>query len=601
MTERTTEKQVVTPDISQDLDQYRQLVNADTNPYANRAIQAELNEIYFDENREPRTEKEIAMRLAVYQASIKARIDQLLGMDPGSFDHRQVKSQEEFEASPRTGLKLAQELFSSPADYQSVKRTEIALGAEADLFWDMVMDPSKITETVLKDMGLDELVPKNLEAHSAEEQGRKKRRLSPQVKTELLAESIGYVKHFFANCMEPLAIGNEDSRSRTDKAYFRLFRITEGPNVGMILGTQAEGDKKTLFLTDLASAGRRLDHIVDDSYGKEIAKLKKIEITLEEMTRKIETGDWEEIKSSGELERMQAKIAVMVDGLKFVRNDQKQEILFRVTRCVSFKDSKDRLNPSSRMAIWNSTQRFISERIGEIEGISGYLAKDRVRVTSHMREEAERLNGFYSTVNENTDRLKILDVNVPLDETAVARITTNLQSLIASCEAFKFEPYLSLAAKMIAEINAIIEILNSPDHDEKTKREQARYSFVKIYSIAKLLNVEDELISTRDEWLRPGYNPEHVYSKGLMERLLGIRERFMSKKVAQDVEMKDLSPIYGEIYKFLGQAITSLGQALGRGKTSKDRIEAVKAVDKMLKDFSVAKLLRSKGDLFLAK
>lgn len=588
------EKQVVIPDISEDLNQYRQLVNADTNPHADQAIQAELDAIYFDANKEPRTEKEIAMRLAAYQASIKARVNQILGMDPGAFDHRQVKSDKEFESSPRTRLKLVQELFSSPADYQAVTREEITRGEEADLFWDMVMDPSKITDTVLKDMGLDELVPKNLEAHMAEQEGRKKRRLSKKVKTELLAESIGYVKHFFANCMEPLTLEHEDYRSRADQAYFRLFRITEGPSVGMILGTQIEGDKKVLFLTDIASAGRRIDHIVDDGkYGKEIAKLKKIEATLANMTRKIDESSWEEIKTSGELERMQAKIAGIVDSLKFVKNDQKQEILSRVSRCVSFKDSRGRLNPSSRMAIWNTTQRFIGARISEIEGISGYLTKDRVRVTSHMREEAERLQGFYETVNENAGKLRILDVSGPLDETTIQRITTNLQALMASCEDFKFEPYMSLAKRMISEINAIIQILNSTDHDDQKKREEARYSFIRIYSIAKLLNIENELIAVRNDWLSPNYDPEKIYAKGLMDRFKGIRERFMEKKVAKDVDMKDLSSIYGEVYKFLNGAISALARGLGKGKTEGDRVEAVKAVDKMLKEFSVAKLLKN--------
>ena|GEM_PF-1774352 len=599
-----TERPVVIPDISEDLNQYKQLVNADTTPHVAAAIQAELDEIYFDEDREPRTEKEIAMRLAAYQVSIKARVDQLMGMDPGAFNHRQAKREKDFEAAPRTRLKLAQELFSSPADYQVVKREEIAIGEEADLIWDMIIDPSKITETTLRDMGLDELIPKNLEAHLVAQQRaredhlperrkRKNRRLTKAVKTELMTEAIGYVKHFFANCMEPLTLEHEDERPRAKQVYFRLFRITEGPNAGMVLGTQVEGDKKVLFLTDIASAGRRIDHISDDRYGKEITKLKSIEAILGSMSQRVETEDWQEIKASGEMERMQAKVSGIVDTLKFVRNDQKQEILRRVARCVTFRDSKGRLNPRAKMAIWESTRKFVGERIGEIEGISGYLAKDRVRVTAQMREEAERLNGFYRTVNENTGRLKLVEVGASLDEAAVGRITTNLRALISSCEDFKFEPYMTLAARMIMEINSIIEILNSTDKNDKDKRQEARNSFLRIYSIAKLLNVEDELIVARDEWLRPGYKPENIYAKGLKERLETIRDNFRAKRVAGSIDMKDLSPIYGEIYRFLNEAISALGQSLGRGKTEKDRVAAVKAVDKMLKEFSVAQLLRN--------
>jgi len=599
------ETKIIIPDISEDLNQYKQLVNADKNPHIARTIQQELDDIYFDENREPRTEKEVAKRLAAYQMSIKARVDQIMGMDPSAFDHRQAKSQKDFESAPRTRLKLAQELFSSPADYQVVTREEIAIGEEADLIWDMVMDPSKITESALIAMGLDELLPKNLETHLVNQRRKfedhlpkskksRNRRMTPAVKAELMTEAIGYVKHFFANCIEPLTLEHEDARPRARQVYFRLFRITEGPNAGMILGTQVEGDKKILFLTDIASAARRIDHISDDRYGAEIEKLKNVEAILKEMSRKLDTEDWDEIKSSGDLEKMKTKIVAIVEKLKFVKNENKQEILRRVERCTTFRDVKGRLNPTSRRAIWESAIRFIGERIGEIEGISGYLGKDRVRVMAHIREEAERLQGFYRQVEEHAGKLKIVDLKKPLDETAVTRMVTNLRALIASCEDFKFEPYISLAARMISEINVLIGLLNSEDRNDPQKREEERYSFVRIYSIAKLLNLEDELITVRDEWFYPGYSsPERIYAKGLMDRLKGVRERFQGKRVAVDTEMKDLSPIYGEIYRFLNEVISELGQGIARGKTEKDRIDAVKKVGAMLKEFSVAELLRN--------
>jgi len=587
------EKQVVIPDISEDLNQYRQLVNADKNPHIDRAIQEELDAVYKDKDGEPRTEKEIAQRLAAYQAGIKARIDQIMGMDPGAFDHRQAKTGEDFESSPRTSLKLFQELFSSPADYQVVTREEIAIGEEADLFWDMVVNPEKISDTTLENMGLEYLLPKYLESMKAGQEGRKKRRLTREVKTELHAEAIGYLKHFFGNCIEPLTLEHEEGKPRAKQVYFRLFRIKEGPHAGMVLGTQMQGNKKILFLSDIASAGRRIDHIFDDSYGKEIAGLRDIGATLSSMIRRVESEDWEEIKSSGAMEEMKAKISGIVKTLQFVENEDKREILRRVARCTTFKDVKDRLNPRSRIEIMRSTIPYVGARIGEIERISGYLSKDRVRVLSYMSGETSRLKEFYDQVDRNTNRLRIVDVNSELDGATTARITTNLRSLISSCEDFKFEPYQTLAQKMIEEINRIIEIINSPDHDDRLKRQKARYAFVKIFSIAKLLNLEESLIGIRQGWFSPGHDPKKLYAKGLMEQLTEIRDRFRSKNIAGDVNMKELSPIYGEIYRVLNEAISTLGQSLSRGKTEENRVEAVKAVDEMLKEFSVAKLLKS--------
>jgi len=450
----------------------------------------------------------------------------------------------------------------------------------------------KITDTTLAAIGLEELTPKNIEARLAEAEGRKPRRISKEVRAKLLAESKTAVVDFFINSTEPLEAVQESEESipGRQQIHSRLLRVTKGKKAGLVLGTQSEGDRKSLFATDIASAGRRIDHI-DDGHKKEIEQLKKIEAKLAGMTDKLYKGDLEAIKSSGELDAMQAEITGIVDGLRFTRNTHKREILKRISRCLTFNDVKGRLNPPSRLAIWNTTQKFIAKRISDIEGISGYLEEDRGVVDSCMRAEASRLNSFHKKVNNNVGRLKILDVNTPLEKADVVVITTNLRTLISSCETFKLEPYKSFAAKIIAEINTIIEILNSPNHNEKTEREKAKNAFMRIYSMSKLLNIEDELIAVRNKWFTPDRPKERVYAKGLMEELAEIRSRFMTISAAQATRTQDLSPIYGEVYKLLHTLIAMLGKNFGKGKTPNDRVEAVKTVERMLKEFSVAKLL----------
>ncbi|MDP2643249.1 MAG: hypothetical protein Q8P62_05395 [Candidatus Peregrinibacteria bacterium] len=450
----------------------------------------------------------------------------------------------------------------------------------------------KITDKVLSNIGLGELIPRSIEARLAEQEGRKPRRISKEIRAKLLAESKTAVVDFFANSTEPLDATLEPAEEIPGRPQInsRLLRVTQGPKAGMVLGTQSEGGQKSLFVTDIASAGRRIDHI-DDGHKKEIEQLKKIEARLAEMTNRLYKGDLEAIKSSGELDSMQTEIAGIVEGLKFTRNGQKLEILKRISRCVTFSDSKGRLNPPSKLAIWNTTQKFIAKRISDIEGISGYLEEDRGVVDSSMRVEASRLNSFHATVNENEGRLRILDVNTPLEEANIVGITTNLRALIASCESFKLEPYKTFAAKIIAEISAIIEILNLPNHNEQTEREKAKNAFMRIYSMSKLLNIENELIAVRNKWFMTDRPKECIYAKGLMEELAEIRRNFMTISAAQATRTKDLSPIYGEIYKLLHTVITMLGKNFGKGKTPEDRVEAVKTVERMLKEFSVAKLL----------
>jgi len=450
----------------------------------------------------------------------------------------------------------------------------------------------KITDAVLKTIGLDELTPKNQEEARAMQEGRKPRRLSRDIKAKLLAQSRVAVTDFFANSTEPLDIeeGTNEASPADAKFNIRLLRITQGKRAGMVLGTQSEGDRKSLFVTDIASAGRRIDHI-DDGHKKEIEELRKIEEALDKMTNRLYKGDLEAIRASGELEAMQREITGIVDGLRFTRNTHKREILKRISRCLTFNDVKGRLNPPSRLAIWNTTQKFIAKRISDIEGISEYLEEDRGVVDSCMRAEASRLNSFHVTVNENAGRLKILDVNTPLEEANVVVITTNLRALISSCETFKLEPYKSFAEKIIAEINTIIEILNSPKHNEKTEREKAKNAFMRIYSMSKLLHIEHELIALRNKWFVPELPRQNIYAKGLMQELAELRRNFMSISAAQATRTKDLSPIYGEIYKLLHTLIAMLGKNLGKGKTPNDRVEAVKTAERMLKEFSVAKLL----------
>lgn len=464
--------------------------------------------------------------------------------------------------------------------------------AEAQTATEERVSRMKITDTTLTAIGLDDLTPKSIEARLAQEEGRKPRRISRDVRAKLLAQSKAAVVDFFTNSTEPLEVAPEHAEEIPGRPqlHSRLLRVIKGPKAGLVLGTQSEGDQKSLFVTDIASAGRRIDHI-DDGHKKEIEKLRMIEKALDDMTNEIYGGDLKAIKASGRLEEIQAQIATIVAGLKFTRNAHKREILKRISRCLTFNDVKGRLNPPSRLAIWNTTQKFIAKRISDIEGISEYLEEDRGVVDSCMRVEASRLNGFYATVNENEGRLRILDVATPLEEAQVVKITTNLRALIASCETFKLEPYKSFAAKIIAEINAIIEILDSPNHNEKTEREKAKNAFMRIYSMSKLLHIEDELIAVRNKWFAPDRPKERVYAKGLMEELAEIRTRFETISSAQATRTKDLSPIYGEVYTLLNTVIAMLGKNFAKGKAANDRVEAVKAVERMLKEFSVAKLL----------
>lgn len=554
--------------------QYLDLIGAEESPFRMKLVVQDVEHVFYDTKGGVRTERGIAREVKTYQEVIRAKVAQLLGNQ--LFPARKTNTKQDFFESSRTKAKTAQELLTAETELQTFTREDIAEYGEEAVIQNVVVDPRRISDTMLRDFGLLEYIPTG-------------KKLSPPDRMRMRASAIPAVKQFLVQGIEPLFYRHEELQKPEDQKYFRLFRITQGKNEGLILGIRDnEGEKP--FLTNLHSAFRRVDHI-EESYTREMDKLNRIQQILTNISERVMSG-WHEIKGTKEFERMKQELCEIVESLQFVKNKHKLKIKTSVARCLTFKDKRSRLNPSSRLAILAPVNKFISQRIDETGRILGYLIKDKVRVGSIIMEQANVLADFHHDVEQHKDRLILLKPSKTIDSAAGQKIVTNLTAIKTQCQSFEFEPYLSLAKYVIEEIDAITSVLNSDQPNDQTAREGAKKSFIMIYIVSKLLKLEIDLAGLRDEFFAPGQKLENVYVKSLIERVKAIHEEFLAKKIAPEMRIREFGKIFGQVYELLGEIKKNAQQSLKRGAPKEQRVEALEQINKRLKAFNPYKKLQ---------
>lgn len=557
-----------------DFNEYLRLIHAEDNPDGGEVSEIRQNVVVDVEKAlQGDTARGFDRAVKTYMEVVRAKIEQFKGNT--DFYEHQAATVKTFQRSPRTRLKMAQEILVAPSELQVVGREDLAEFGLEKLMQNIVMDPRKITDTMLRNFGLDEYVPTG-------------RGLSAPERIRERARAIPVIKEFLAKGIEPMNYVHEGSEDRS--SFFRLFRVKNGKNVGRVLGVQDNVGKRP-FLTDLHSAYRRVDEI-EESYKKELEKLNGIRKILGEIRRKILNGGWVEVKSGPELARMMKSLDGIVESLEFVRNEHKEKIKEAVAGCVTFKDGKGRFNPGSKLAIFTKVPPFIDQRIQQTADIMGHLAQDRIRVQNIISEQANVLAGFNSDVEKHNQKLILLDPKKPISPVQKDRIVTNLKIIKAQCAGFNFEPYMGLAKYVVAEVDRIVQVLESPEVNDREERLKAEKSFVKIYVISKVLKLEADLIALRERFFAPGQRLEDVYVKSLIGELEVMHGDFAARKVAPKMRMNEFGRLFGEIYKLLNELKSTARQSLRNGAPSQQRVEALKEIEKKIKEFDPYKTLQ---------
>jgi len=617
------------PDISEELDRYEEL-----NPVSGvRDELKKLAETCLNENNEMQPTKEIVQRIECIRIRLKAVIPQLeangvwMGLlataneEKTADDSRPARvacSEEEFKASPRTFYKTIQEILTSPSERLAFQREE-----DSDEVIDMsniVIDPEKINDTLLDNLGLSKYKPS--------EKYKPKKRFSKPEKLAAYAEAIPEIKEMLRN-LDPFKLSHERQRSRLH--FFRLMRIGSGPNEGYLLGTQQIGDKKFLFKTDLHGSYRRIRHI-NKGYTAEIDLLIRIEDGIKDIDRRV-AKDWAGLRDSGELTELSGKLLEMVEKLQYVSNAHKVKIRELIRACVTFKstvhrpgrigvnadgtrsvkreaETREVYNPGAARARWNTVRDYVGKRINEIAQIKSYLAKDEARIEQYISAQEAPFDRHYEKVERMHDRFKVFDYEKPITKKDADVMISALADIQEECQplsrqfghmAVVFEPYLSFAERMAAHIDKTIKMLSDSfgPGGEPLEREAFAAEFLKIYLVAKVQYFYHDLQKFYADFLSPEKMP---YFNHVLAELKGLWTLIKDKRVgkgkdSEPIKTPEFNKVFGKIYTLLRELKKQAIEAREAMKT-KDTDTASKLKEKMrekVRGFSFEGLMRNDG------
>lgn len=494
-------------------------------------IEREFKDIFYNSQNKEREEREVTRRLQLFRIAIRAKIEQLMGNEV--WGRKGGSSERDFRAAPRTFLKTAQEVLSGETERMVFTRDEIAEPeAEANAIEGIIIDPRRISNTLLHNLGLAEFIPQK--GLRQEEQLKRRAEAIPKIREMLMG-------------LEPIELPMQD---REDLNYFRLMRIGKGPNTGYIIGTQNIEGRKRLFKTDLYGAERRLLHI-EESYREEIRKLKWIELTLKDVRDRLQ--DWLSLKGTEQLEIMKQSLIKCAESLEFVRDADKRDLLRRIRQIMEFKDSTGRYNPGAVSANLTVGLRHISSRYQRIERIWKHVGQDKGRINQMIAEEEKPMGSFLGEVELLHDRFKILRTGRPIAPAERERIMRNLNDREAEAKKCRFEPNLSFGVKFVERTNIVKTALS------ENRNEDAGKEFVKMYLIAKLAMVNSKL---QDIYKRLSLNPITLNPEELWKELQKTHEALRRHLVAAQIRTPEYDKAFGDVYHLFNSLKKRLNELL---------------------------------------
>ncbi len=543
-------------DTSEDFQKYAKLVPEYQKPRSKRA-EAELKKLTHDGKNEALPENEAQRNIRIIQEVVRGKVEQLQGnliwkkhLHIAKEGGRNIVvgcTDEEYQQAPRTDLKTFQDILSDPTERIAFTRKEKLANARH-----INISPKRISNTLLRNLGLDEFLPEK--GMRQEDQVARRAQAIPALKEML-------------DALAPFSLPHEQELAKMH--YFRLFRLGAGKNEGKVLGTQAVGNKKILFMTDLHGAYRRIDHI-QDGYSEEIATLIEIENTVEDVDVSLST-EWEQTKDPEQLKEVKAKLLGLVQKLRFVTNANKQKMRDQIEAAVTLEtvytipEKKKsslgggqgvtqpartivKLNPGAARARINTTHLHVGKRIDEITAIKKYLAEDQTRIEVSIEAQTQPFTQFHETVRKMHEQFHIYQLARPMDENERKTAIRNLRSLrrksaFATSPIMMFEPYQAFAMVMVEQIDSTIEELMKKE--DPSARQKAASEFTKIYLMTKIQRFYTELQAVYAKFISGDELPDF---EKLDDELARIYKFISLKDVAKGIETKEFNAVFGDLY-----------------------------------------------------
>lgn len=461
-------------------------------------LRQELQDLFIDpKTGETRSEQEILRNLDIIITSLVSRVEQVetLGVPRNS----DKKSKEDIQAF----FEVVKSILSHPLDRQQ----------------EVVIDPRRITDTLLRNLGLSQFIP----AKGTSQADKAARR----------EEAVHSIKAMLPH-LEPI---NAPGQRPTAMRHFRLMRMTAGSSEGYVLGTQTINNKKILFKSDLHGASRRVQHI-EAGYKEEIGTLGKIQKILENALAN--PVEWENLDAKV-LAGIRTNLLLCINDLGNVTNEEKIALRDAIKTALTFRKVGGAENPDVKANLKIALDE-LAARVRGIEGISQFLTSDKIKLEAMISAQTKPLEEFLAKVSGMHQSFKLLRPQVPIHPDKKEEIVNNLKELKKFADGQKFEPYLSFGRKFSAEIDKVLIALESGD------RVSVAQEFVKAYLIAKLEKAYKDILGVYE---KISLHPDLVNPQDISSELKEIHEALRNHEVAPGINTNEYDAAFIEVYHLL--------------------------------------------------
>ncbi len=473
----------------------------------------------------PREEAQTRVNLWRFRQSINARTEQ--AADNPSWDEYGPATKDDRRNADATIGKTLQYILSTSTDFMAFERGDVNLQ-------DIIIDPRKLTNTALENLGLSRFIPPPRTPRTED--------------VAIRAKAIPAVKEMLAT-LEPVRYP-EDTR---EGSYFRTMRLSAGDHEGMLLVTYNKDGSKKLAKTDLYNGIRRVNHIENGS-RKETRSIAALRHLIKSLRSAYD--DWSAHKDSEEILQLLEECRLVVDSLQNVQLDSKIKMRDALKRCADDLAG----NPGAALATLVGASNRSLDRMDEIERIIGHIYKDESRLRALADDQEQPVRNFMIDVNSKHRHFAIInDLGSPLSEAHKRKITANLNDLKEDAASrMNVRPLIKYAPVIGAQVDAILQLLDEPEID----RRKVSLEFLGLTWIMKLAKCEMEVAELTESI---SCHASHVSPLQYLSKIRGLHARFGGPKyapkdpdtvIAPGQKTPGYNPMFNELHGMLSSAET---------------------------------------------
>lgn len=409
---------------------------------------------FFNNLAKFKSRKKIDSELAIFRRRVQLILEQAENMDF-------VPDYQKFKTSKRSAVKTFAELFGFVP----------SLGENIESYNDVVIDPSKLTNSVLFRLGLIE------------------------------SEAINRRIIDFNDVISRL-IAIFESAEVLDEQFARQFRLADG-RVLTVFNENSQEFSKKFVVSDIASTILSRKNIESRYKSDELVTLRDLEATVDEFLAEIiGIGD-------GDLsEDLMLRLESFDVQFENYINTLKKEVKAKLPKLGTLDDSLERRNPTSKPLIARAIKGRLADRRSQIRYIRPYIASDFFVLDEINRRESRVVSGLYEMIVETQSRFSLLK-ETPLSKVDKLQKIRVLSGWKRDLEAVKFSPYKEVATLIVLRIDSIIESLNS--YDVSNRNLSPNFIFGKnvldVYLLCKIDDALKYVFNCKELLIDNGLNP----------------------------------------------------------------------------------------------